>query len=232
MATQPRSIDVESFLDDLKFNRFHLGVLIVCTLLAAVDGYELFVVGWVLPDLAHDFGVAPTAITSAMVAQQVGMLAGAFVIPPLADRIGRPRTLLFCFAGMMLSALAILTTKSLLPFTICRFVAGFCGTAMIPIVVTLASETAPKRLRATMSAITVSGTMIGSLFGALMQGFILEPYGWRGAFWIGAAMPAILLPFIYFWLPESLRALAARDPHDPRDSGVGPPHAATGRRAG
>lgn len=215
MVTEARAIDVDSFLDGLKFSRFHLIILILCTFLAAIDGYEIYVVGWVLPDLARDFGVPTTAITSAMIAQQVGMLAGAFLIPPLADRVGRPRLLLFCYTGMMLSALAILFTTSLTPFTICRFVAGFCGTAMIPILVTLASETAPKRLRATMSAITVSGTMIGALLGALMQGFVLEPFGWRGAFWIAVALPAIMLPFIYFFLPESLRSLAARNPDDP-----------------
>lgn len=215
MATDTRPIDVDSFLDGLKFSRFHLLVLALCTILTAIDGYELYVVGWVLPDLARDFGVERTAITSAMMAQQAGMLLGAFVIPPLADRIGRPRLLLFCYFGMMLSALAILTTKSLLPFTICRFAAGFCGTAMIPILVTLASETAPKRLRATVSTITVSGTMIGALLGSLMQAFVLEPFGWRGAFWIAVALPAVMLPFVYFLLPESLRALVARNPRDP-----------------
>jgi AAHS family 4-hydroxybenzoate transporter-like MFS transporter len=215
MATTRVPVDVETFLDGLKFNRFHLRILILCTILTAIDGYELYLVGWVLPDLARDFGVPRTAITSAMVAQQVGMLLGAFVIPPLADRIGRPQLLLFCYAGMALSALAIIFTGSLLPFTVCRFLAGLCGTAMIPILITLASETAPKRLRATMTTITVSGTMIGALIGALMQGFILEPFGWRGGFWIAVALPAIMLPFIYFLLPESLRSLAARDPQDP-----------------
>jgi MFS family permease len=218
--TGARPIDVDTFLDGLKFNRFHLIVLILCTALAAIDGYELYVVGWVLPVLAKDFGVPTTAITSALVAQQVGMLAGAFVIPPLADRIGRPRVLLFCYLGMMLSALAILTTKSLLPFTVCRFAAGFCGTAMIPILVTLASETAPKRLRATVGTITVSGTMIGAMLGSLMQGFVLAPFGWRGAFWIAVALPAIMLPLIYFFLPESLRSLVARNPHDPAISAL------------
>jgi MFS family permease len=66
-----------------------------------------------------------------------------------------------------------------------------------------------------MSTITVSGTMIGALFGALMQGFVLEPFGWRGAFWIAVAMPALMLPAIYFFLPESLRAMVARNPEDP-----------------
>lgn len=216
MATTSRPIDVDDFLDGLKFNRFHLTVLILCTVLTAIDGYELYVVGWVLPDLARDFGVSRTAITSAMVAQQVGMLLGAFVIPPLADRVGRPRLLLFCYAGMALSAFAILFTTSLLPFAICRFAAGFCGTAMIPILVSLASETAPKRLRSTMSTITVSGTMIGALLGALMQGFILEPFGWHGGFWIAVVLPTVMLPFIYFLLPESLRSLAARNPGNPK----------------
>lgn len=216
MATKSGPIDVDSFLDSLKFNRFHLTILILCTVLTAIDGYELYIVGWVLPDLARDFGVSRTAITSAMVAQQVGMLLGAFVIPPLADRVGRPRLLMYCYAGMALSAFAILFTSSLVPFAICRFVAGLCGTAMIPILVSLASETAPKRLRSTMSTITVSGTMIGALIGALMQGFVLEPFGWRGGFWLAVAMPVAVLPFIYFYLPESLRSLAARNPDDPK----------------
>src|SRR5690606_15127479 len=128
--------DVDTFLDTLQFNRFHLTVLVLCTILAAIDGYELYVVGWILPDRARDFGVPNTAITSAMVAQQVGMVIGAFAVPPIADRLGRPRLLLLCYAGIALSALAILTTRSLTPFTICRFVAGLCGTALIPILVT------------------------------------------------------------------------------------------------
>ena len=215
MASAAHMTDVDSFLDGLKLSRFHIGIVLLCTMLTAIDGYELYVVGWVLPELAKDFGVARTAITGAMVAQQVGMLLGAFVVPPLADRIGRPKLLLVCYTGMMCSALAILLADALVPFTICRFFAGFFGTAMIPILVTLTSETAPRRLRSTVSTITVSGTMIGALIGALMQGFILEPFGWRGAFWIAVLLPALMLPLVYFFLPESLRAMVARNPEDP-----------------
>ncbi|MGD9810490.1 MAG: MFS transporter [Sphingobium sp.] len=214
-GTKPQPIDVDSFLDGLKLNRFHITVLLLCTLLTAIDGYELYVVGWVLPLLAEDFGVPRASITSAMIAQQVGMLVGAFIIPPLADRLGRPRMLILCFTGMMLSAIAIIQTHSLAPFTAFRFLAGLCGTAMIPILVTLASETAPQRLRSTFSTITVAGTMLGALLGAGMQAFILEPFGWRGAFWIAAFMPAIMLPLIWLFLPESLRSMTARNPDDP-----------------
>jgi AAHS family 4-hydroxybenzoate transporter-like MFS transporter len=214
--TDQKPIEVDTFLDGLKLNRFHVIVLVLCTLLAAIDGYELYVVGWILPLLAEDFGVPREGIASAMIAQQVGMLIGAFLIPPLADRFSRPKVLLLCYAGMMLSALAILQTSSLAPFAVFRFLAGLCGTAMIPILVTLASETAPKHLRSTFSTITVSGTMLGALFGAGMQAFILEPYGWQGAFWIAALMPAIMLPLIWLFLPESLRSMMTRNPDDPK----------------
>lgn len=214
-GSTPETMDVDSFVDSLKFNRFHLLVMFLCTLLTAIDGYELYVVGWVLPDLAKDLGVPPTAITSAMIAQQIGMVVGAFLLPPLADRIGRTRVLILCFTGMLAAAIGILSSHSLLPFALWRFVAGLCGTAVIPILVTIASETAPKRLRGTMSASTIGGTMIGALFGALMQGYVLEPFGWRGAFWIAAIMPAIMLPLTWLLLPETLRSLAARKPDDP-----------------
>ena len=203
-------IDIDTFLDGLKFNRFHLTVLVLCTLLAAIDGYELYVVGWVLPKLDREFsglerllpippfdgghiveGLLPRSLAVHWAKfQQVGMLVGAFIVPPLADRFSRPRILFACYAGMMLSALGILQTHSLFSFAALRFVAGFCGTAMIPILVTLVSEAAPTRLRATLSTITVAGTMIGSLIGAGMQAYVLEPFGWHGAFWIGALMPA------------------------------------------
>ncbi|MBT2187308.1 MFS transporter [Sphingobium nicotianae] len=211
----PQSMDADTFVDGLALNRFHIIVIALCTLLTAIDGYELYVVGWVLPLLAKDFHVAPAAVTAAMIAQQTGMLIGAFLIPPFADRLGRPRVLLICYAGMMVAALGILTAHTLPVFAAWRFFAGLCGTAMIPILVTIASETAPKRLRGTMSAITVSGTMLGSLFGAIMQAVVLEPFGWRGAFWIAAALPAIMLPLVHFLLPESLRARAGRNPDDP-----------------
>ncbi|MEZ5709971.1 MAG: MFS transporter [Blastomonas sp.] len=212
---QPASVKVDDFLDGLKLNRFHITVLIMCTVLTAIDGYELYVVGWILPLLAEDFGVPRENLAWVLSVQQVGMLVGAFIVPPLADRWGRPRTLLACFAGMMLSALAILHTHSIVPFAVFRFIAGFCGTAMVPILVTLASEAAPTHLRSTFSTITVSGTMIGALLGAIMQAFILEPYGWHGAFWIAVAMPAIMLPLIWLYLPESLRSMVARNPADP-----------------
>ncbi len=49
---------------------------------------------------------------------------------------------------------------------------------------------------------------------------MLEPFGWRGAFVLGGVMPLLLLPIVYFLLPESIRFRAGRDPSDPRIGGL------------
>jgi MFS family permease len=87
---------------------------------------------------------------------------------------------------------------------------------VVPILLSIVSENAPKRLRATFGTILISGSLGGALIGAFMQAVLLEPYGWRSAFWLGAIMPVLLLPVIWFVLPESLRFLLAKRPNDAR----------------
>lgn len=212
--------DVDSFLDNLPFNRFHLRALIISTIMMMVDGYDLALAGWVLPKLAADFGVARTALTPALMAQQIGMVIGAYLIAPIADRVGRRQVLLSSVAGIAVSCAATLLTHDIWTFAGCRLVTGIFASTIISNLVALSSDIAPARLRGTMSTIVLTGSMGGALLGALMQAFVLEQYGWQGAFIIAAALPAAMLPLVYFGLPESLRFLARRNPSDPRLAGL------------
>ncbi|MCR6645359.1 MAG: MFS transporter [Terricaulis sp.] len=212
----PRSVDVNTFVDDLKLNRFHILILALCTTLMMIDGYELYVVGWVLPDLANDFGVSRTDLTPILVAQQIGMVLGAYFITPLADRFGRPKLLLIAFSVIALSCVAILFAPNIPTFMACRLVAGMFASAVVPILLSIVTENAPKRYRATFGTIVVSGALAGALIGAAMQAFLLEPYGWRAGFWLGVLLPVIMLPVMAFYLTDTLRYLVARRPGDPR----------------
>src|SRR6185295_18288660 len=101
-------------------------------------------------------------------------------------------------------------------FAIWRVLTGLCAAAVVPNLVTLSSEIAPRRLRATFSTITVCGAMGGSLIGAAMQAFILPRYGWTGALFLGAALSVVIVPIAWPWLPESPRFLVRRNSADPR----------------
>jgi MFS family permease len=53
---------------------------------------------------------------------------------------------------------------------------------------------------------------VGTIIGAYVAVAVLDGYGWRGIFWVGAALSAVLLPIAFLWLAESLDFLLIRQP--------------------
>lgn len=210
------TVDIDAFLDGVKFRPFHVRVMLIGALAMLVDGFDLGVLSWVLPKISDEFGVSRTALTWVLSMQQVGMVLGAFLIAPIADQIGRRTLLMLCLCGVAATCFVTIFTDSISALAVCRLLTGMFASSVIANMVALASELAPSRQRSTVVTVVLAGSMPGALLGSAMQAFLLEPYGWHVAFWIGTAMPLLLLPMIYFLLPESPKFLAARDPDDPR----------------
>src|SRR5262245_42968279 len=74
----------------------------------------------------------------------------------------------------------------------------------------------PTRVRATFVSITFAGFTMGTtVIGAPVVKWLV-PYGWEYAFVAGGLLPLLLVAVLYVALPESLRFLAGRAPHDRR----------------
>lgn len=207
---------LDDFLDSRPLNFMHVKVILLLALTMLIDGYDIFAVGYVLPILAKSLHVAPHALTSTLVLQEAGLLVGVVILGPVADKFGRKRTLLGsvgCFA-----VCSILTTQvtTLGAFMTIRVISSVFLSGVIPNTVALASEIAPKNRRAAAVSITFCGYTGGSFLGGLVQAFILKPFGWQGAFWVGGMLPIIILPILLWQLPESLRFLVRGNQRDPR----------------
>jgi len=214
--TEPRTFDVNAFLDGRKVGRAHVLVVSLLILTMMVDGYDIFLVGIVLSALAADFGVSPAALTVVFVTQQFGLLLGNFVVGPIADRVGRRVTLLWCLAIFGLLTLVAAGAENVAQLIVLRFVAGVFFSGVIPNAIALVSEIMPARLRATSVSITFAGYTGGAtLIGAPVLAWLL-PHGWQLAFVVGGALPLVLAAVLWFALPESLRFLAGRDAGDAR----------------
>jgi len=88
-------------------------------------------------------------------------------------------------------------------FGIFRFLAGLgCG-GLMPNVVALMNEYAPKRLRSTLVAVMFSGYSLGGMLSAGLGIYMLPRFGWEAMFF-AAAVPLLLLPVILWYLPESV----------------------------
>ncbi len=87
-----------------------------------------------------------------------------------------------------------------------RFIAGLGIGGVMPNVVALMTEYAPKKIRSTLVAIMFSGYAIGGMTSALLGAWLVKDMGWQIMFLI-AGIPLLLLPLIWKFLPESLAFL-------------------------
>ncbi len=217
MSTRGANVfDVNRFLDGRNIGRAHVVVVVLLIFTMIVDGYDIFLVGIVLPFLAKDLGIAPAALTIVAVVQQFGLLLGNFVVGPIADRYGRRVTLLTCLAAFGTLTLVTPYASTVQEFVVLRFVTGVFLSGVIPNAIALVSELMPARVRATFVSITFAGFTMGTtVIGAPVVKWLV-PYGWEYAFVAGGVLPLLLVAVLYFGLPESLRFLAGRAPDDPR----------------
>lgn len=201
-----RTVDVSSLLDGARFNRFHARLLFWCALISIFDGYDLFIYGVVLPSLMEAWDL--TAWQAGMLGSSalVGMMFGALFFGSLSDRIGRRKVIIVCivlFSGFTtLNGLA----RSPEEFAIYRFLAGLGIGGVMPNIVALMSEYAPKKMRSTLVAIMFSGYCVGGMLSAGLGMMLIQSWGWSSVFFF-AAVPLLLLPLLILQLPESITVL-------------------------
>ncbi|MEI9851326.1 MAG: MFS transporter [Sphingomonas sp.] len=211
-----REVNLEEVLGDQKLGRAHIGVLVLCTLVMLIDGFDVFLIGKLAPAISADFGEPTSAMSLVFVLQQAGLAAGAFLVGPLADRFGRRSMLLVCTMLFSVLTLATLLATTITEFAIYRAFAGFFLSGVLPNVIALLSEVAPRRARATFITIAFCGFAGGGVVASAFTAAMLETYGWRAGFWIGGLFPLVLLPVMIWYLQESVQFRAGRDGRDPR----------------
>jgi AAHS family benzoate transporter-like MFS transporter len=199
-------VNINETIDNAKFNLFHWKVLVWCLLIIIFDGYDLVIYGVALPLLMQQWSL--TAVQAGLLASAAlfGMMFGAMIFGTLSDRLGRKKTIMICvtlFSGFtFLGAFATNPVE----FAILRFIAGLGIGGVMPNVVALMTEYAPKKIRSTLVAIMFSGYAIGGMTSALLGAWLVKDMGWQIMFLI-AGIPLLMLPIIWKFLPESLAFL-------------------------
>lgn len=200
------NLNINTIVDEAKFTPFHWNVLIWCLLIIIFDGYDLVIYGVALPLLMQEWGLS--AVQAGMLASTAlfGMMFGAMCFGTLSDKLGRKKTIMICvsiFSGFtFLGAFA----SNPIEFGILRFLAGLGIGGVMPNVVALMTEYAPKKIRSTLVAVMFSGYAIGGMTSALLGAWLVTDYGWKIMFYI-AIIPFVALPLIWKFLPESLMFL-------------------------
>lgn len=175
-----------------------------------LDAFDFFILVFVLSDLAQYFHTSVSDVSIAIMLTLAVRPIGALLFGRLAEKYGRKPILMLNIVLFSLFELLSAWSPSFGAFLAFRVIYGVAMGGIWGVASSLALETIPDRSRGLMSGIFQAGYPCGYLLASIIFGLFFETVGWRGMFLIGA-VPILLLPFIYFKVPESPVWLAARE---------------------
>ena len=204
------ALDVRRFLDEQPFGSFHVLVAGLCASVVFIDGFDAQVMGFVAPALSAELHIARVALGAVISSGTFGMMLGALVFGPLADRIGRKPVLVTCVLTFGLGSLLTTTATSVGELAAFRVFTGLGMGGAMPNAIALTSEYMPKRSRTSVVMTMFCGFSFGSACAGWVAAAVIRRFGWQAVFLVGGATPVLLaLPLIAV-LPESLRFLVLK----------------------
>ncbi len=202
--------NVQQFIDQHPFSPLQKRVLALCFLVVAIDGFDTASIGFIAPALRGEWGLSAAALAPLFGAGLFGLMAGALLLGPMADRFGRKPVLLLSVAFFGLTSLLSAFADNMTTLLVLRFLTGLGLGGAMPTTITLTSEYCPQARRASLVTLMFCGFTIGSALGGLVAAQLLASVGWRGILTIGGVIPLLLVPALLFALPESLRWMVLR----------------------
>ncbi|MGW2525163.1 MFS transporter [Streptomyces sp. NPDC001617] len=190
-----------------------LALLVVglCWLAVLFDGLDMFIYGSVLPHLLETktFGLTADQAGDLGSYATFGMLVGALTAGTVADRIGRKKLMVVCVTVFSLASGICAISGSVAVFGLGRTLAGVGLGGLLPTAISMVSDYAPRGRGAIVIGMLMTAHHAGGILSAYVAKWLVDPVGWRAAFWVCVA-PLLFAPLLAKFLPESLSFLVAK----------------------
>lgn len=212
--TPRESTGLQAVMDSSRIGPFQIAIILVCASIAMFDGFDTQAIALAAPEIAAEWGVAPSVFGGVFASGLFGALIGALAFGVAADKFGRKPSLVAAVA--LFSIVTFFTPYvSHVPTLIAvRFITGLGLGGALPGIIALTSEYSPARSRATIVSLMFCGFPLGAVLGGLAAAKLMPVVGWKILFIIGAVAPLAMLPVILIVVPESVRFLALRGRKD------------------
>ena len=205
---------VTEVIDNGKISRQQILVVALCMFFNMLDGFDIIAMAVVAGDVSREMMLPPDKVGWIFSFALAGMMAGAMLLAPISDIVGRRKVIVVSIIVVGVSILLTANATTLLEFIALRFISGLGAGVMLASQATLAAEYSPEKYRSLSVTFVTSGYALGAMFTSVAAGLILPDYGWRGMFWFGGATTLVMGLVAWLLIPESLKYLLERRPHD------------------
>lgn len=186
--------------------------LVLLAMVFIMDGYDLNAMPLAVPRLQGPLGLDASDFGWVFSIVLVGLGAGAALLAPLGDRIGRRPLIVFGCLTVAISTLATATANTIPEFLLWRFVTGIGLGACLPNCTALSAELAPERLRATLMSLVSAGIVVGALGAGMSAGPVVAVGGWEGLFVVPGLFAGMLAILLWWVLPGESVATGTAPP--------------------
>ena len=205
-----QTVDVAQIIDGRRVGGFQLRAFALCAAVLFVDGFDVQGITYVAPAISQAWSLQRGALGPAFASGLFGVMLGALLLAPLADRIGRRRVIVYSCLAFGICTLLTVWVGSLDSLLVLRFVTGLGLGSALPNAIGLASEYAPRRHRASIVMFVSSGISLGAIGAGIAAARLIGAFGWQSVFLVGALLPLLLAAALFAGLPESIRFAALR----------------------
>ncbi|MED3690742.1 aromatic acid/H+ symport family MFS transporter [Peribacillus butanolivorans] len=193
-------------IDGSRIHSFHIWLVFWLFLVILFDGYDVVIYGAVVPSLIKEWGISDVTAGAIGSYSAMGTAAGAIVFGLLADKLGRKKIILLTIFLFSIFTLLSGFANGPTMFIIFRVIAGIGLGGVMPNVIALTTEFAPKHIRSALVSFVFCGYSVGAIAAALTSRSLLPTAGWEPVFWL-AGIPLLFFPFLIKIIPESVNFL-------------------------
>ena len=206
----------------------NVGYVILIAAAAAMGGFlfgfDTAVINGTVLALKEEFNASSLGLGLAVSLALIGSAVGAFVVGPLADRIGRIRCMVIAAILFAISSIGSGAPFGLADFIFWRLLGGIGVGAASVIAPAYIAECSPAEMRGRLGSLQQLAIVVG-IFAALLGNYAIAqaagsasaPFwfgweAWRWMFW-SEAPAAIMYGVFALLIPESPRYLVAQGRH-------------------
>lgn len=206
----PAVINVSERIDSVPIGAFQWRVVLLCFLVALLDGLDVQAMALTVPSLAIHWGVDRSSFGPVLSSSFAGIMLGAISGGSLGDRIGRRNILILAFLVVGGSSIATAAADTQSHLIIYRFLTGLGIGACMPNFTALTAEYVPSHRQSFFVTLIYSAIPIGGIAGGYLAPPLIAWWGWQAVFLFAGLVPLLICLAMLLWLPESIRFLTGR----------------------
>jgi benzoate transport len=209
--------DPRELLSHAPMGAFQIMAVAICVFLNGLDGFDIQSISFAAPGITADWGINRAELGIVLSMELFGMAVGSVLFGGMADKSGRRPTILLCLVLMTVGMYAASLVASISQLLIARFVTGLGIGGMLATTNPMAAEFSNQKNRSLAVIFMATGYPLGAIIGGSVSTVLLQTSDWRAIFEFGAAITAVFLLVVYFFLPESIEYLSSKQPENALD---------------